>query len=333
MKKPTRIETPQQIMDIAAGFQQSRVLLTAHDLGVFTIIGDMALTAQEVAALAGTDERATDRLLAALAGMGLLDKGRETYRNTPASRRHLAADGEAPLGALGHLSRMYENWGSMTQAVRAGTSVIDLDFAPGSLEAFIQAMHSRAVQEARILVPHLPLSGARRVLDAGGGSGAIAMAVAEAAEEVEVTILDRPKVVDLAKQYTHDSPGRARIRFKPGDMLEDDFGPGWDGVLLMQILHMFGPEANRRLVAKAAAALAPGGFLAIQDFLLDDDRTTPPFASRFALNMLVSTRDGDAYTEAEVREWMRDAGLTDIVRHETDDRHALLVGVRPGGGA
>lgn len=328
MKKPESIATAQEIMDIAAGFQKSRVLLTAVDLGVFTLIGDMALTAQEVAGLAGADERAMDRLLAALVGMGLLEKGAEAYRNTPASRRHLAADGEAPLGALGHLSRMYANWASMTEAVRAGTGVIDLGWEPGSMEAFIQAMHARAVKEAALIVPRLPLSGARRVLDVGGGSGAISMAVVEAAEEVEATILDIPPVVELAKKYVGEHPARERIHFRPGDMLADDFGDGWDAVLLMQILHMFGPDTNRALLRKAGAALAPGGTLAIQDFLLDPDRTTPPFAARFALNMLVTTRDGDAYTENEVRQWMRDAGLTDIQRHATGERHALLVGTK-----
>lgn len=329
MKTNTPITTPEQIMDIAAAFQDSRALLSAHDLGLFTILGDKTLTAQEAAGLAGADERATDRLLSALAGMGLVVKDGDAYANTPAARKHLAADGDAPLGALSHLSRMYANWATLTDAVQAGGSVLDPEWGPGGLDAFITAMHARAVKEARLVVPRMNLAHVRRVLDVGGGSGAMAMALTEAAPDLEVTILDRPDVIEMAREFTREHPHRDRIRFQPGDMLTDAFGDGWDMVIFMQILHMFGPDTNRMLLAKAADGLTEHGAVAVQDFILDEDRTTPPFASLFALNMLVGTKEGDSYTESDIAGWLEEAGLPDTTRHETDPHHGMVVGSRP----
>lgn len=64
----------------------------------------------------------------------------------------------------------------------------------------------------------------------------------------------------------------------------------------------------------------------IQEFIVDEDRASPPFPAFFALNMLVGTEEGDAYTESEISGWMKDAGLIDIVRKDTSNRSALIIG-------
>jgi hypothetical protein len=80
------------------------------------------------------------------------------------------------------------------------------------------------------------------------------------------------------------------------------------------------------LLRKCTDALKPEGQLIVQDFIVDEDRTGPPFAVLFALNMLVGTESGDTYTESEVREWMREAGLSGIGRKDTEFGTTLLTG-------
>ena len=48
--------------------------------------------------------------------------------------------------------------------------------------------------------------------------------------------------------------------------------------------------------------------------MASDDRTAPARHLLFALNMLVGTADGDVFTPAEFREWMRAAGLSFVRR-------------------
>jgi len=59
---------------------------------------------------------------------------------------------------------------------------------------------------------------------------------------------------------------------------------------------------------------------------VDEDRASPPFGALFALNMLVNTKAGDTYTESEVREWMTEAGFSEVVRKETDFNASLIIG-------
>jgi hypothetical protein len=80
------------------------------------------------------------------------------------------------------------------------------------------------------------------------------------------------------------------------------------------------------LIRKGVAALNPAGQVVVQDFIVDEGRISPPFGVLFALNMLVGTHAGDTYTEAEVREWMLDAGLCGVARSDTSFGTSLIVG-------
>ena len=85
------ISTPEQIHQIARAFQSSRVLLTAFELGVFSVLNDGALTSATIAEKLDTDPRATDRLLNALVALGLVEKSGNRFSNTPAAAKHLVS--------------------------------------------------------------------------------------------------------------------------------------------------------------------------------------------------------------------------------------------------
>jgi len=67
----------------------------------------------------------------------------------------------------------------------------------------------------------------------------------------------------------------------------------------------------------------------VQEFIINEERTGPPFSTLFALNMLVGTEAGDTFTESEVREWMVAAGLGDIRRHDMAFGTTVIAGKKP----
>ena len=79
---------------------------------------------------------------------------------------------------------------------------------------------------------------------------------------------------------------------------------------LGQILHSEGIERSRALLRRTHAALAPGGTIAIAEFLVDADRRGPMSGLVFAVNMLVNTEAGDTYTFEEIAGWLAEAGFT-----------------------
>jgi len=317
------------ILDLAMAFQRSRVLLTAYELDLFTALGAERRSAAEVARAIAAEPRATDRLMHALCTLGLLETQGDRFANTPAAARFLVRGAPEYMAGLLHSVHLWNSWGTLTPAVRRGGSVLAAPVGERDeawLAAFIAAMHWRGQQHARGVVGRLELSGVSRVLDVGGGSGVYAMAFAQAKAGLSAVVLDLPQVIGLTQRYIREEGLGERVTTVAGDYLTDDLGDGFDLVFLSAIIHSNSPEENRALIRKSAAALNPGGQLVVQDFIVDEDRTGPPFAVLFALNMLVGTAAGDTYTESEVRAWMAAAGLSGVGRTNTEVGTALIVG-------
>jgi SAM-dependent methyltransferase len=321
--------TREQIRGIAYAFQESRILLTAHEIGLFTALGSGRHTSAGLAALIGTEPRATDRLMNALCAMGLLVKENGRFTNSDASLQCLVQESPGYLGGLMHTVHLWDTWTTLTDAVRKGTSVpprVPGGRGEGWLPAFIAAMHDRAVRQAPAVVGQLDLSDVSGVLDVGGGSGAYAMAFARANARITAAVFDLPGVIPLTSSYIEREGLSGRVRTVAGDYLKDDLGSHYDLVFLSAIIHSNSPDENAALIMKCARALTPGGSVVVQDFIMDEERVSPAHGAIFALNMLVGTAAGDTYTESEVARWMTGAGLSGVSRQGTPFGTSQIVG-------
>ncbi len=324
--------TADDLQQLARGFFRSRILLTAYELGVFTELGDERKTSAEVAAALETDPRATDRLMNALAVLGLLNKEEGRFANTEAASRFLVAGKVEYMAGLMHTVNLWDSWSTLTGAVRAGTTAFE---RPGGeagarrTEAFIAAMHAGATLRAERLVAMLELYGVARVLDVGGGSGEYAMAFARARDGITATVFDLPPVTPLTRRYVEAEGLSGKIDVVEGDANEDELPRDYDLVFMSHLLHSNSPAENEALIANGAASLNAGGRLVVQDFVVDEGRAGPPQPVVFALNMLVNTEAGDTYAEAEIRGWMEAAGLTAVERIDTDFETTLIIGATP----
>jgi (2Fe-2S) ferredoxin/SAM-dependent methyltransferase len=323
---------PDELNALLRGFQPSRAVLTAVELDLFSAVADGA-SADEVASRRQTHPRATEALLNALVALGLLEKQDGRFRNGEWAALYLREG--APhdsRAALMHSVHLWPRWSTLTECVREGTAVaFDEMAARGQdwTEAFIAAMHKSATARARPVVSALDLGGVRRVLDLGGGSGAYAMAFARARPEIEVTVFDLPTVTPLTRRYVAGSDVEGRIHTRDGDLRTDSYGTGFDLVFVSAICHMNGPGENRDMLRKVKDALAPGGRVVIQDFILNEEKTAPTVAALFALNMLVGTREGSAYSDAEYASWLTGMGFVDVGKVELPGPTDLMVALRP----
>jgi SAM-dependent methyltransferase len=322
---------PDDLNDRIRAFQQSRVILTALELDLFTAIGDGA-AAPDIAARIHADPRATEMLLHALASLQLVSQRDGVFRNSPAAARHFstASPHNARPGLL-HTAGLWKNWSTLTECVRAGTSVIHREMDERSsdwTQAFIAAMHRNATERAAPLVAAVGPQGVRRMLDVGGGSGAYAIAFAAANPELQAYILDLAAVVPLAQRHIEQAGLTARVHTRVGDLRTDHLGEGYDLVLVSAICHMLDEKENAHLIARCYDALAPGGRLVIQEFILDPDKCGPQSAALFSLNMLVGTRAGASYSEPEYTAWIEAAGFTAVRRVRMPGPAGLMIGTR-----
>jgi SAM-dependent methyltransferase len=324
--------SPQPIMELAAAFQRSRVLLTAWELDVFTVLAEEPRTSDEVAAAIGTDTRATDRLMNALCALGLLEKRARQFANSPLAARFLVKGRPDYAAGLGHTNNLWTTWSTLTDVVRTGASRPRPGVSKRGEEwvkPFIAAMHWRARRSAPAVIGLLDLAGVARVLDVGGGSGAFAMAFVRARSGISAVVFDLPAVVPLSRNYIQTEGFTTEIEAVAGDYLGDELPGGFDLVFLSAVVHSNSAVQNERLIGKAVRALHDGGQVVVQDWLMSEDRTSPAAGAFFALNMLVGTEAGDTFTEAEVRGWMQKAGLTSLERKDVPGGGGLLIGRKP----
>jgi predicted O-methyltransferase YrrM len=140
--------------------------------------------------------------------------------------------------------------------------------------------------------------------------------------------MDLADVLPITQEHIRRAGVADRVSTRAGDMLHDDLGSNYDLVLLSAICHMFSAEENRQLLRRIQQALAPGGRVVVQDFILEADKTSPKFAALFSLNMLVATSAGASYSEPEYTEWMRGAGFGDIKRVRMPGPSGLMIAAR-----
>ena len=323
---------PDDLHERMRAFQESRAILTALELDLFTAVGDGS-GAPEVAARLGADPRSTEMLLNALASLRLLTKREGVYRNSPAAARYFTAgsrDNARP--ALLHTAHLWHRWSTLTECVRAGTAVARDEIAGRGedwTEAFIAAMHRNASERAPLVVGAVSAENVCRMLDVGGGSGAYSIAFARANPALRADILDLADVEPIARGHLERAGVADRVTVRAGDLRRDRLGEGYDLVFMSAICHMLSPEENLDLLVRSREALAPGGRVSIQDFILEPDKTSPRFAALFALNMLVGTRGGSSYSEPEYAAWLGEAGFREIRRVRLPGITGLMIGSRP----
>ena len=321
--QPTRQPSPALIFDTLNAYQRSQAIKTAVELELFTAIGEGKTTAREIAERCGASERGTRILCDFLTIIGFLTKQDDKYALTPDSAMFLDKRSPAYMGTVTDFilsDYIMDNFDRLTETVRSGVCTIDSALEPN---------HPMWVKFARAMVPMMALPSQLiaqlidpaqdkklRVLDIAAGHGMFGIAFATHNPQTEITAVDWPAVLEVAKENAAKAAVNNRYHTNPGSAFEVDYGTDFDVVLLTNFLHHFDKATCERLLRKVHSALAEGGRAVALEFVPNDDRVTPPQAAAFAMQMLGGTPSGDAYTFAELQEMAANAGFARSEMHE-----------------
>lgn len=311
--------SPELFLGTVTAYQRSAAVRGALDLDLFTAIGSGRETAAALAERCAASPRGTRILCDYLTAAGLLAKEGDRYALTSDSATFL--DRRSPACVASAADFMYSPeirgaFAAVTEAVRRGGTALP---AGGTVAPehpvwvrFARAMAPLMRGAARAVVETVPVDAARplRVLDVAAGHGVFGLAFAERYPRADVTGLDWPAVLEVARENATSAGVAARYRTIEGSAFEADLGGPYDLVLIPNFLHHFDPPTCERFLTRARAALAPGGRAVAVEFVPDEGRVTPAHAAMFALVMLCTTAAGDAYTFAELRAMFRRAGFS-----------------------
>ena len=192
-----------------------------------------------------------------------------------------------------------------------------------SSEWFTKAMHNNAQAPARKLAEEVDLSGKEHMLDIGGGSGAFSIILTNKFKELRATVLELEGTCKTAKKYIEKEGDAERVDVLGGDYFKTEF-PEHDVAIFGQIFHSNSPGENKTLLKKVHDKIKPGGLVIITEFLMNEERTGPVFPALFSLNMLIQSKNGNAYTFSEIESWLKDAGFTDIRKRHLVGPHTAI---------
>jgi precorrin-6B methylase 2 len=294
-------------------YWETKILLTAVKLDLFTALKGQSLTVNEVAETLNLDPRALELLMNALVAMRVLTKEEKLYTNTPVAERHLVQSGSEYVG---HLLLLHDaewiHWGQLEQTVRTGESPVTQHVFETNPElgAHVLTVLDRIGRgSGRGMAERVPLQGAKRLLDIGGGAGTNAIAFCLEHPGLSATIFDLPQTLEVTKLYVKNVGLEDRIHLQSGNFHIDAFQGTYDIALMSDILHYQNGKANAALVEKVYECLSEGGRLIIKDRFLDPSKTSPAWTTAFAVHILVNTECGECFTIQESQHWMEQAGF------------------------
>jgi precorrin-6B methylase 2 len=311
--------SPERFFETARGFQRTAALKSAVELDLFTAIADGA---NDVAALAkhcAASERGIRILCDYLTVLGFLIKDHGKYWLSPESDLFLNRKSPAYIGcAIGFVCGPAEinAMQNLTNTIRQGKPAVTpaLESDSEVWISFARNMTPLLTPGARAMAAQLTLPTDRdtRVLDIASSHGMWGLAVAQRFPRAHIVALDWANVLEVGKENANRLKLTSRYETIPGDAFQVDFLGLYDAILLPNLLHHFDQQKNERLLTKCRSHLRDGGFVAIAEFVPNDDRVSPPVQAEFALTMLGSTEAGDAYTLAEFRAMLTHAGFSHI---------------------
>jgi hypothetical protein len=331
------LPNPALIMRLALAYRASMVLFAASELDVFTPLAGGAMSAEDVARTCGTQPEPTRMLLDACAAEGLLTRAGDLFSNTPITEAYLVKGRPAYIAhGLKFAEDLYPPWGRLADTVRTGRPAMPQETMLGEdkakTRAFVYAMHERARGISSVLPHNVDFSGRRRLLDVGGGPGTYSIGLVRQTPGLTSTVLDLPGVLEVTREIVAEHGAADRIELRSGDYQSASFGSGYDAALLSGIMHREKPATCRMLLQKAFAAMEPGGMAVVSDVFFDnDDKNSPPFATYFALNMMLMAEHGSAHAKTEMAAWMRDAGFAQVEVRDLPppNPHSLVIGFKP----
>jgi hypothetical protein len=327
------------ILQLGSAYRGAKVLLSAVELDVFTVLAASPLDAEALRARVDVHERAARDFFDALVALGMLERHDGIYSNTPAADRYLDRRKPSYIGGFLEMSnsRLYANWGCLTQALQTGrpqneAAGGDDVFAamyrdPRALAEFVRGMTGLSLLQAAALARLFPWARYQTFIDVGTAEGALPVEIARVHPHLKGGGFDLPAIRAPFEAYVRRHSLSERLQFYPGDFLKEPL-PSADVLVMGHILHDWDLDVKLDLLAKARASLPTGGALIVYDQMIDDARCENAAGLLASLSMLLQTHGGFDYTGADCMNWLSRVGFQDMVFGSLHGTSSMVIGIK-----
>lgn len=341
MAEVPKIIDPGPIMDIIMGFAASQTLFTATQLDLFTRLSDNPATIEEIAARLSAPYRSVEMLVVGCAALGLLVKRGDRYSTTLLSETYLVRDKPTYMGGFLYFSerRMYPGFAKLRAAIETNKpQTYDPDREdrmtialknPKAARTGTLGMHGLTIAAGYALAEVLDFTPYHKILDLGGGSGALCIPIALKYPHIEAIIVDLPLVCQATEEVIAQYGVSNQVKTYPGDFFKGGFPEGADVVLLSQVLHDWSKDECLIILKNAIETLPKGGKIIVNEWLIKDDKTGPLAAAMLSLTMLIDTQGGANYTGAEISDMLKKVGFVNTAVQPLIGPNGIVTASKP----
>lgn len=309
------------IMQLVTGRFVSEAVGVVAKLGIADMLANGPKTSMEMAERAGVNADALFRVLRLAAMVGVVSETEpRTFVLTPVGDT-LRSD--APGSMLGMAlwltsSTNYKCWGDLMNCVETGEpaarKVLGMSFFdyathanPELGEIFNNAMTAFATQSHATAVEAYNFGQFKKIVDVGGGHGALMSAILKANPEVYGVVFDLPEVVAGAPKLLAERDVADRCEAVGGSFFES-VPAGADAYIASVVIHDWSDEKAVEILTNCRRAMNPGGKVILIEGVIAPGNGPSP-GKILDLEMLVMTEGGRERTEEDFRAIFAAAGL------------------------
>lgn len=317
MNEQLKIESPNELLELAIGYQKSQVLFSFVEMEIPKILNEKNLSAKQLAEKLSIETIAMERFLNACVVAGLLEQENGSYKNTSLVEYFLVKGSEFYLGGQikRYQNRSYPMWENLTEKLKTWKYGEINSETPDEEDQGADSMteqHNLALLHGYALAKAFDFSKHKRVLDLGGGTGAMSIGLCESSENLRVAVFDLPENVEKATEFISKSNLQNRIETVGGDITKDELPEDFDIALLANLVSVFDVKTNKRLLADIYKKLPENGVCIVSGWILDENRLSPEVSVLFCLEDICwqspdVERNFDVY-----RSWLEEAGFKKI---------------------
>ena len=304
----------------------SKALFAGLHMDVFTHLSDGPKTTQELSEKTGIPENRVKTLTTALNSIGLLDWNNGQYANSPGAEAFLSRESKYDFGDYLRYQidqQMYPFLGQLNE-VLDGTLASDVIDSyqhwmsdPEQAALYSNAQHAGSLGPGRTIARMIDLTGAKTLLDVGGGTGAMTIRLLEANPQLVSTIIDFPNVSEIGWRFITEANMVDRVRYIPSNALTAEWPKQQDAILMSYLFSGILGKDVPRLVQYAFDCLAPGGKFLVHDFMVEEDRSGPHLAALWQLQHMAFTPVAHSITAGWLKSEMKKVGFVDIHDDQT----------------
>ena len=330
MTSPLEPKTIQKLADVFPSF----ALLAGMQLDLFTPLKAGPMRPEQIADAIGVGVAKLKPLLYALVAAELLTVEGDCFANTDEANHFLVRGSPSYMGGVHTLYADLWDAGLQTaESIRTGQPQAKHDYTQMSrkaLETFFQGLYPGALATGRALVKNYGLSSCQRLLDIGGGSGGLAIAVVKACPHIRATVVDVSNVTPITQRFVTEAGVSDQVKVIAANVVEAPLHGSFDAVVLKSFIQVLSPNDARRALKNISATMAPGGVIYILGIgILDNSRISPRGAAISNTIFINIYDEGQAYTEDEYHDWLTAVGFVDFKRDTLPDGLGIITAQKP----